>query len=268
LETVNRVFSWLNDASDSVSLRAVIQAALDHSETVALPGPRSRTAAKLGERTTAHSEVASLWAGVLAGKSLADSLVEAAAAVSAPATTRAIQSVVVAIQAQHTAKSGGGFMDKLAKELGVWAKPEHLCSDINSIREELSGKNAGGGTVGVRIMTIQLSKGLEADQVHVVGLEETVFPKSADQPAVLEEKSRLLYVAMTRAKKELHLHSARTRNGKVVQSATSYQLKESPFLASIKKANASANFVPSSTMLKAKSKSAKKTSARSGSEQG
>lgn len=54
----------------------------------------------------------------------------------------------------------------------------------------------------VTMMTIHASKGLEFDYVFIVGLEENLFPSSMMQSENdLEEERRLMYVALTRAKK-------------------------------------------------------------------
>lgn len=60
---------------------------------------------------------------------------------------------------------------------------------------------------GTVLMTLHASKGLEFDQVMIVGLEEGIFPhsRSIDSKADLEEERRLCYVGMTRARKHLHL---------------------------------------------------------------
>lgn len=64
---------------------------------------------------------------------------------------------------------------------------------------------------GVVIATVHGAKGLEFDSVFVVGCEEKIFPISRDDKDDLEEERRLMYVAVTRAKKELHLTSAASR---------------------------------------------------------
>jgi DNA helicase-2/ATP-dependent DNA helicase PcrA len=69
---------------------------------------------------------------------------------------------------------------------------------------------------GVRLMTVHASKGLEFDQVFVVGLEQDLFPhknignrkRSKEEE---EEERRLFYVAVTRAKKHLFLTYAELR---------------------------------------------------------
>lgn len=65
----------------------------------------------------------------------------------------------------------------------------------------------------VTLMTIHAAKGLEFDNVFVIGMEEGLFPhaRSMMDPAQLEEERRLAYVAMTRAKKKLYLSYAARR---------------------------------------------------------
>ncbi len=64
---------------------------------------------------------------------------------------------------------------------------------------------------GVVIATVHGAKGLEFDTVFVVGCEEKIFPISRDDADDLEEERRLMYVAITRAKKDLFLTSAQSR---------------------------------------------------------
>ena len=64
---------------------------------------------------------------------------------------------------------------------------------------------------GVVIATVHGAKGLEFDTVFVVGCEEKIFPISRDDNDDLEEERRLMYVAITRARKDLFLTSAQSR---------------------------------------------------------
>lgn len=65
----------------------------------------------------------------------------------------------------------------------------------------------------ISLMTIHSVKGLEFNHVFVVGLEEGIFPhiNSLMDNSELEEERRLCYVAITRAKDDLHLVNARHR---------------------------------------------------------
>ena len=82
----------------------------------------------------------------------------------------------------------------------------------------------------VSLMTIHLSKGLEFPIVHLVGLEENLFPSflSTSNREDLEEERRLFYVALTRAEKEAYMSYAATRFqwGKITDGEPSRFLSE------------------------------------------
>ncbi len=84
----------------------------------------------------------------------------------------------------------------------------------------------------VRMMTIHAAKGLEFHHVFVAGLEEGLFPsmRVMDDPDGLEEERRLMYVALTRARRTLMLSSVRDRmiNGHMETMRPSRFLREIP----------------------------------------
>ncbi|MEA3504680.1 MAG: UvrD-helicase domain-containing protein, partial [Bacteroidota bacterium] len=82
----------------------------------------------------------------------------------------------------------------------------------------------------VTIMTMHASKGLEFETVFVAGCEEGLMPyKLFDRKSDEKEEQRLLYVAMTRAKKYLYLTNAKTR----LLHGRKYDHNRSPFLEKI-----------------------------------
>ena len=69
-----------------------------------------------------------------------------------------------------------------------------------------SGDNqAQAGQDAIQLMTVHASKGLEFDCVFIGGMEEGLFPHENSMSDVggLEEERRLMYVAITRARKRL-----------------------------------------------------------------
>ena len=97
---------------------------------------------------------------------------------------------------------------------------------------ESGESQAAAGKAAVQLMTIHSAKGLEFDVVFVTGLEEGLFPheNSLSEVDGLEEERRLMYVALTRAKKRLFLSSAQTRrlHGQVRYHQQSRFLDEIP----------------------------------------
>lgn len=70
----------------------------------------------------------------------------------------------------------------------------------------------------IAIMTLHGAKGLEYDIVLIPDLNEGMIPyKKAVLDTEIEEERRMLYVGMTRAKKELYLFHVRVMRGKQVQ---------------------------------------------------
>ncbi len=64
----------------------------------------------------------------------------------------------------------------------------------------------------ISLMTVHSVKGLEFPYVFITGLEEGIFPhKNSFSSDELEEERRLMYVAITRAKKKLYITSAKKR---------------------------------------------------------
>ena len=87
-----------------------------------------------------------------------------------------------------------------------------------------------GGRDKVMLMTIHSAKGLEFDNVFLIGMEDGIFPgsRSLDNEDDMEEERRLAYVAVTRAKKQLYVTSAGRRMifGQTQHNVTSRFIRE------------------------------------------
>ncbi|MFA6248278.1 MAG: UvrD-helicase domain-containing protein [Mucilaginibacter sp.] len=83
--------------------------------------------------------------------------------------------------------------------------------DIALLTNDDKDKDKDADTVS--LMTIHSSKGLEFPHVHIVGLEENLFPSqmSLNSRSDLEEERRLFYVAITRAEYKLTISYATSR---------------------------------------------------------
>ena len=73
---------------------------------------------------------------------------------------------------------------------------------------------------GLRFMTYHSAKGLEFDEVFLPDCVEGIIPDGrAKSPAELEEERRSFYVALTRARKGIHIYVTKTRYSKKVTAS-------------------------------------------------
>ena len=76
-----------------------------------------------------------------------------------------------------------------------------------------AGDEYNEGDDFVKLMTVHSAKGLEFGAVFMIGVEDGIFPgyKSISDLTALEEERRLMYVAITRAKRDLFIVLTRQR---------------------------------------------------------
>ena len=95
------------------------------------------------------------------------------------------------------------------QEKGIFSLEEFLesISLVSDMKEYKEVDN------GVNLMTLHSAKGLEFNNVFLVGMEEGIFPhsRSIEDLSELEEERRLCYVGITRAKEKLWLMNAKKR---------------------------------------------------------
>ncbi len=89
---------------------------------------------------------------------------------------------------------------------------------------EAGDNQAQAGQDAIQLMTVHSAKGLEFDAVFITGLEEGLFPHENSEEAEdgVEEERRLMYVAITRARKRLYMSFAETR---MLHGQTRYNMK-------------------------------------------
>ncbi len=89
---------------------------------------------------------------------------------------------------------------------------------------EAGDNQAQAGQDAIQLMTVHSAKGLEFDAVFITGLEEGLFPheNSEESDGGVEEERRLMYVAITRARKRLYMSFAQTR---MLHGQTRYNMK-------------------------------------------
>jgi DNA helicase-2/ATP-dependent DNA helicase PcrA len=97
---------------------------------------------------------------------------------------------------------------------------------------EAGEHQAGDQDDALHLMTVHAAKGLEFHTVFITGLEEGLFPHQNSQnvDGGLDEERRLMYVAITRARRRLYLSFAQSRmlHGQVNYGMASSFLRELP----------------------------------------
>ena len=99
-----------------------------------------------------------------------------------------------------------------------------LAAFLSHAALEAGDNQAAVGQDAVQLMTVHSAKGLEFDAVFITGLEEGLFPheNSLSDHDGLEEERRLMYVAITRARRRLYLSHSQTR---MLHGQTRYNIR-------------------------------------------
>ncbi|MFA6063720.1 MAG: UvrD-helicase domain-containing protein [Gallionella sp.] len=109
---------------------------------------------------------------------------------------------------------------------------DSLTSFLTHASLEAGEHQAGDQDDALHLMTVHAAKGLEFNAVFITGLEEGLFPHQNSQrvDGGLDEERRLMYVAITRARRRLYMSFAQRRmlNGQVSYGSPSSFLQELP----------------------------------------
>lgn len=214
LSLVSTLGAWLANPSDSLSLRRCLEAFMEGPSST-VPSGKVKKMEKKEAREMAFRLISLLWNDVLEGRT--NNLWEAlCSGKDKNSLFSSAHNAFKSLTDQHNSGTEiETFSSNLAKYIAPWRKIEDFLSEASSWVDFFSSSVAFGQGSSVRLMTFQSAKGLEAKVVCVVGLEDGVIPRKADDGS-LPEQSRLLFVSMTRAINELHLFHARKRAGNVV----------------------------------------------------
>jgi len=111
-------------------------------------------------------------------------------------------------------------------------EPDELTAFLAHAALEAGEHQAEAGSDALQLMTVHSAKGLEFHGVFVSGLEEGLFPheNSLTEADGIEEERRLMYVALTRARRRLYLSFAQSRmlHGQTRYGIASRFLQEIP----------------------------------------
>ena len=139
-----------------------------------------------------------------------------------------LEELVNAAESFVTQEGFGRDAEATAPEMAPNAEDGEVMSPLAAFLThaalEAGDNQAQAGEDAIQLMTVHASKGLEFDAVFISGLEEGLFPheNSMNDFDGLEEERRLMYVAITRARKRLYLSHSQTR---MLHGQTRYNLK-------------------------------------------
>ena len=112
------------------------------------------------------------------------------------------------------------------------AEDDSLAEFLAHASLEAGEHQAGSGLDALQLMTVHAAKGLEFHSVFLSGLEEGLFPheNSLNEINGIAEERRLMYVAMTRARRRLYISFAQSRmlHGQTRYNIASRFLNEIP----------------------------------------
>ncbi len=132
--------------------------------------------------------------------------------------------------ADNFMREAGGVVSTVNEDGTVSGDP--LADFLTHAALEAGDTQAAEGRPAVQMMTVHAAKGLEFDFVFITGLEEGLFPhdNSLNDDGGVEEERRLMYVAITRARKKLTITHTQMRmlHGQTRYNVASRFLDEVP----------------------------------------
>jgi superfamily I DNA/RNA helicase len=215
LPLIMTLAGWLANNNDSLALRECIDAFIE-SPSSGMPSKRVKKPEKIQAREDVFLHLSKLWKALLdrSTNSLWKSL---RISKDSNDICKNICDVFEEIKSIYdNAGDPAIFMAKTITNFAPWKKIQNLLDEIDSWIETSDRLDNTGQGMDVELMTFQGAKGLEADVVCVIGLEDGVLPQKDISDDQLAEQSRLMFVTMTRAIEELHLFHARTRSASVM----------------------------------------------------
>lgn len=208
MNTVQYFVQWITNPSDNFLTRLVIEELINKG-IAKVPGAKKSRGCKpetIEKRISEEKEIAMLWELVDRNNDLYKII----------NTIETKNKTLIRIRKglsrliNSYKNNRGEFCKQLSNVSGIWEDPSVFVNDINSVVELLQSQRPLGNSL-VQLMTMRKAKGLQANIVIIVGLENDIVPNPYTD---LIEEARLVFVSMTRADEKVFLfHSfKRPRN--------------------------------------------------------
>jgi DNA helicase-2/ATP-dependent DNA helicase PcrA len=215
LPLISILSDWLADCDDSLAFREILEALIDNPVS-GVPSKLVRKVEKKEERQEAFRKISRLWERIIkeSSSSLWGSL--GAEKGNDVLYQMAFDKFSEVLALYNNTDDPASFVAQIINTLLPWKHIPGFLEEVDGWVESSALLSGRSQNTDVRLMTLQGAKGLEANVVCVIGLEDGVMPRSDADENALAEQSRLLFVSMTRAIDELHLFHARKRSGGLI----------------------------------------------------
>ena len=200
LYLISILLKWLKYPSDNFNFRLLLERMINEKEISGI---------STGQRGIALKQISDFWQEIESGKTLYQKI----KTLKGDKLFKKLVETIIFFKKAYKGEESIVFISLLIEKLKIWQNVSAFSKEIGSIIEEIEGLTMPG-ECNVRVMTMNKAKGLEADYVFIVGLENNILPREGSDG---KEDSRLFYVSMTRAKKELHLLYSDIRNRNITK---------------------------------------------------
>jgi DNA helicase-2/ATP-dependent DNA helicase PcrA len=232
ISIVKRCLDWLSNPAGNFMTRLVIED-LINTGFAKVPGAFRTKRTKpetIKNRIKEEVEIAKLWESIDKQTDLF-SVIKGHITKPSKSIKKIRECLLKLIECKNNfvGNNKGEFLKQLSIITEIWADPANFMMDFSSMIELLESTRPNG-TAYVQLMTMRKAKGLEAEIVFIVGLEDDIIPNPKND---LTEEARLFYVSMTRAKKELYLFHVYKRPGNISYGDDLMGKKRTVFLDAI-----------------------------------
>ena len=209
LQVLKLFMKWISNLRNSFITRLVFEELINDG-IAKVPGAKKDKKCKpetIEMRIKAETKIAELWESVDKGKDLYSAVLESKSSNITIKTIQNALSNLINLYNNYQKQDEGEFLKQISLVTGKWTTPTEFAKDVIAIKELLDLQSPTG--IGyVQMKTMRKAKGLQADIVIIVGLEDDIMPNPRGDE---EEEARLLYVSITRAKERAYLFHAYKR---------------------------------------------------------
>lgn len=232
LTSLYTVAEWVKKPNSNFATRLTIEMIINGG-ICKVPGKNittRTTAATIENREKVECEIAKLWKNVNRTKGLYEVFCETNNLSKELRKTREIMSELKEKYNAKSEKEQAEFLKIASSATGAWMKSHNFVDDIE-ILSDLVKDNDVVADDRVKLMTMRKAKGLQADVVIMIGLEDDIIPNPKAEES---EEARLFYVSMTRAKKILIMTHAYKRPRDISYGQEMIDKPRSRFLDAVK----------------------------------